>query len=187
MYQIQVGSTNQTVYLHLKDSTTGLAKTGLVYNSAGAICRYVRPRAVATAITLATLANASASHSDGGFIEVDATNAKGLYRLDLPDAPLASGATFAIITIQFTGVAETALLINLTPVPVAVADIFNYTIEGSYTFIQILRGIISALAGRSTGGGTTSPAFRDLANTKNRISMTVDSNGNRTASTLDLT
>jgi len=40
---------------------------------------------------------------------------------------------------------------------------------------------LSVLAGESSGGGTTTIVFRDIADTKNRISATVDASGNRTA------
>jgi hypothetical protein len=38
-----------------------------------------------------------------------------------------------------------------------------------------------------TGGGTTSITFRDLSDTLDRVSATVDSSGNRTAVTKTLT
>ena len=41
--------------------------------------------------------------------------------------------------------------------------------------------------GKASGGDTTSIKFRDLADTKNRVTETVDANGNRTSVTLDLT
>lgn len=41
--------------------------------------------------------------------------------------------------------------------------------------------IASVLAGKSSGGGTGTIVFKDLGDTKNRISATVDANGNRTA------
>lgn len=113
MYIIEPGATDQTIYIMLRDSTTGLAKTGLVYNSAGASCYYTRPRTAATQITLATLAAATSAHSDGGFKEVDATNAKGLYRLDLPDAAIAASADYVIISIEFDDTIEESLLIEL--------------------------------------------------------------------------
>ena len=65
--------------------------------------------------------------------------------------------------------------------------IVDEVIEGSLTLRQAVRLFLSALAGKSSGGGTTTINFRDLADTKNRITATVDSNGNRTAVTLDAT
>jgi hypothetical protein len=43
----------------------------------------------------------------------------------------------------------------------------------------------SVLAGKSSGGGSATVRFRDLADTKDRIEADVDSNGNRTSVTLD--
>lgn len=122
MYLIEPDSTNQTIYVRLRDATTGLAKTGLVWNSAGASAYYTRTRAAAAAITLATLASPSAAHSDGGFVEVDATNAKGLYRLDLPDAAVASGVDYVLVSIEFDGVIEESLLIRLNHTTNLIAD-----------------------------------------------------------------
>jgi hypothetical protein len=111
---IQAGSVDQTIYFRLRDATTGLAKTGLLFNSAGAVCRYTRNRSTATAITLATLAAADSAHSDGGFKEVDGTNAKGLYRLDLVDAAVATGSPTVEISLEFDGVIEETREVTLT-------------------------------------------------------------------------
>ncbi len=113
MREVKKGSTNITVYFHLRDSADGTSKTALLYNSAGAVASYVRNGAARTAITLATLASASAAHSDGGFILVDDTNAKGLYRLDIPDAAFATGVDDVVVHIGFTGVFEESLEIVL--------------------------------------------------------------------------
>jgi len=111
--QVKIGSTDQTVYFHLRASADGTSKTGLAYNSAGAIASYIRTRGTRTAIALVTLVAADSDHSDGGFIEVDGTNAKGLYRLDIPDAAFASGVDEVIIHIGFTDVFEESLAVEL--------------------------------------------------------------------------
>lgn len=111
-FGIIAGDTDQTIYVRLRDSTTGLAKTGLAYNSAGAVASYTLPGAARAAITLATQ-TVSGAHSDGGFVEVDATNCKGLYRLDLPDAAIASGK-YSIISIEFDGIIEESIIVPLS-------------------------------------------------------------------------
>jgi hypothetical protein len=68
----------------------------------------------------------------------------------------------------------------------AVDKILDEVVEGTLTFRQMLTLFEAALAGKSTGGGTASVAFRDKADAKNRIAATVDANGNRTAVTLDV-
>lgn len=111
-FGIIAGDTDQTIYVRLRDSTTGLAKTGLAYNSAGAVCSYVLPGAARAAITLATQ-TVTGAHSDGGFVEVDSTNCKGLYRLDLPDAAIASGK-YSLISIEFDGIIEETMIVPLS-------------------------------------------------------------------------
>jgi hypothetical protein len=65
------------------------------------------------------------------------------------------------------------------------ADILAAAYEGSETFAEFLRLARAALLGQSSGGGTTTVAFRDAADTKDRITATVDDNGNRTAVVVD--
>lgn len=60
-------------------------------------------------------------------------------------------------------------------------------IESGYTAAEILRLLASVMAGKSSGGGGATVTFRDAADSKNRITATVDANGNRTAITLDAT
>ncbi len=73
---------------------------------------------------------------------------------------------------------------HATAAEVATA-VFGYTVEGALQFIHAIRIWLAALAGKSTGGGTTSVAFRDNADGKDRIAATVDTDGNRTEVTLD--
>lgn len=67
----------------------------------------------------------------------------------------------------------------------AVDEILDEVVEGSLTMRQVLRLFLASLAGKAAGGGTTTITFRDNADSKNRISATVDASGNRTAVTLD--
>jgi hypothetical protein len=68
---------------------------------------------------------------------------------------------------------------------ISVADIIAGVADGSYDLQEMLRVIFSVCAGKSAGGGTATLTFRDSADSKNRVSATVDANGNRTAMTLD--
>jgi len=67
----------------------------------------------------------------------------------------------------------------------AVDEILDEVVEGSVTLRHAIKIFLAALAGKSTGGGTTTLIFRDNADAKARITATVDANGNRTAMTLD--
>jgi hypothetical protein len=59
-------------------------------------------------------------------------------------------------------------------------------VDGSVTFRQSVRLQNSALAGKASGLATTTAVYRDLADSKDRITATVDASGNRTAVTRDV-
>ena len=66
-----------------------------------------------------------------------------------------------------------------------IADaILDEVVVGSYTMRQLLKVMAAALAGKATGGGTTSVTFRGVDDASNVIVATVDANGNRSAVTL---
>ena len=71
-------------------------------------------------------------------------------------------------------------------VATAILDAAN-GIETGVTPRQALRGILSALASKVSGMESNAPVFRDVGDTKDRITAATDSNGNRTSVTLDLT
>ena len=60
-------------------------------------------------------------------------------------------------------------------------------VETGWTVRQALRIYLSALAAKVSGMDTLAPVFRDVGDTKNRITATTDADGNRTAVTLDAT
>ena len=119
------GATSQSVDIFLKDSssTTGAGLAGLVYNTASLTAYYrIGATGTATAITLATQ-TVGGAWSSGGFVEIDATNTKGMYRLDIPDAVLASAALVTIYVQGAANLAPTPLRIDCRPVPkVTLAD-----------------------------------------------------------------
>jgi len=66
---------------------------------------------------------------------------------------------------------------------IAVADITGVEVDNDGTAISLagaFKLILSTLSGESSGGGTTTITFRDIADTKDRVVVTVDANGNRT-------
>jgi hypothetical protein len=104
---VKPGTTSLVVYVFIQDSsvTTGAGLTGLAFNTGSLVASYVRPLAARTAITLATQTTTGA-YSSGGFVELDSTNMPGVYRLDVPDAAIATGVRSA--TIMLKGAANMA-------------------------------------------------------------------------------
>ncbi len=116
MIPLKGGVTSQSIYVEILDSTstTGARKTGLAYNTASLTAYYVRQGGSAVSITLATLAAANSAWSSGGFKEVDATNMPGVYRLDIPDAAIASGVKSVVVTLKgATGMVQVSKEIRL--------------------------------------------------------------------------
>jgi hypothetical protein len=69
-----------------------------------------------------------------------------------------------------------------------VADgVLDATVEPGATVIQSLRLSNSVLGGKVSGAGTGIEKFRDLADTLDRVTSTVDNNGNRTTESYNLT
>lgn len=273
----QRGTTGRTVFIYIRGDTTtpaGKALTGLAWNTAGLIISYTRldlegqPLAAPTVITLATLASVTAAWASGGFIELHATNAKGLYRLDLPDAAIAAGAAELLVSWQGANSVEDSCLLELpdydsfaaaavTDATIAdavwdearsghstagsfgegiasvqgnvtgsvasvtgavgsvtgavgsvgangitassiaadaigaselatdaVTEIVNALlagiIEGTVTLKQSLQIQNALAASKLSGAGTATEILRDLADTKARVTYTVDASGNRT-------
>ena len=72
--------------------------------------------------------------------------------------------------------------------PTSIADgIWEAVVDGTITAEQSLRLMNSLLGSKISGAGTGTETFRDAGDSKNRVVVTVDANGNRTAVTRDLT
>lgn len=129
---VKAGSTNVSVYYYIVQDASatspGEPVTGLLFSDieTGGSASYARQGAARVDLTLITLASASAGHADGGFIEVDGTNMKGLYRCDYPDAAWVTGVdqTFCQIVVAAANNAVAA------PILVDIDDNINQTGDG---------------------------------------------------------
>ena len=100
----------------------------------------------------------------------------------------AAGGEWDPVTQVFYTEMETTVATNLdaaistrATAATAAAAVWAAVAEGVLTYAEFQTIMFSVLAGRSTGGGTANIDFRDLADTKSRVTVTVDANGNRTA------
>ena len=67
------------------------------------------------------------------------------------------------------------------------AAVLASAVDGIITLAESIRLQNAVLAGKVSGAGTGTETFRDLADTKDRIVATLDTDGNRTAITRDAT
>ena len=70
--------------------------------------------------------------------------------------------------------------------PDSASDILNTAVEGTYTMSEVLQLMAAVLFGKASGGGTTTVTFRDTGDSADRVTAVVDSDGNRTAVTLNV-
>ena len=68
----------------------------------------------------------------------------------------------------------------------AVDAILDEVVVGTYTMRQMLTVMGAALAGKLSGGGTTTLTFRGIDDASNVIVATVDASGNRSAVTINV-
>jgi len=86
--------------------------------------------------------------------------------------------------------AETAAILAVTGTDgvvltaAGVDAILDEVVVGSYTMRQLLTVMSAALAGKLSGGGTTTLTFRGIDDASNVIVATVDASNNRTALTI---
>lgn len=166
---VQAGSTGVSVNLFFQASTAtdGAGLTGLKFNAAGFSAYSIRQRTTATPITLAT-STVGNPWITGGFIEVDATNAKGWYNFDIPNAVLATGSPFA--SVNFQGAAAQAQLpleIELTAwnnQDATAGGINNLLSGGTLGSVSNVRGTATVILAAGTHAGAVIPVVQTASN-----------------------
>ena len=113
------GLTSQSIDILIQDSssTTGAGLGGLLFNSAGLVASYRKGATGArVAITLATQ-TVGGAWSSAGFVEIDATHLKGVYRFDIPNAAVDTEGFATLYFYGATNMLPTALRIDCRPLP----------------------------------------------------------------------
>jgi hypothetical protein len=139
---VKVDSTSISIYLRFLDSTTGAPVTTLTFATAGLSLQYRRQGAAVTTITPVTLASASAVWTSGGFIHL----MHGWYRLDVPNAAFATGATGVLISGSGTGIQSPGAHVQIRAVD------FNDTVRMGLTALpNVALGSAGGLLATGTG------------------------------------
>lgn len=111
---LEAGSTDVTTYFVLRTAATGVELTGATITDID--LQYVRCGATPSAKVDATaLDSVGVAHADNKAIEVDGTDAPGLYRVDWPDAAFASGVREVILTVKYATAFTEHMRVELSP------------------------------------------------------------------------
>lgn len=99
-----------------------------------------------------------------------------------------AGNPWASLLVDNTTVGSFGEFVQALPLAADIATqiLDSSDVETSVTVKEALRLVLSALAGKLSGAGTTAITIRDVNDTKDRIAATVDASGNRTAVTVDV-
>jgi len=140
-YLFKKGATSQSIEIYIIDSTDGTPETGVLWNT-GIDLKYRRKDAAVVSITEAALTTPALTDTweTGGFLEIG----NGVYRLDLPDAALASAAGIDRVVVfgTVTGMVVLPVTIHLTDIDLNTA-LASSTI-GTCTTNTDMRGTDSA-------------------------------------------
>jgi hypothetical protein len=114
MRRINAGTTDVIMYVMMVDSADGSPETGLTITNID--LTYVRDQAAAVKSDATAHSAVTDAHADNECIEVDSTNAPGLYRVDFVDAAFATGSAAVQLIVTCTGCAPSVMEIELVPV-----------------------------------------------------------------------
>lgn len=140
--------------------------------------------------TTTTATAATSVTNDVGITQAAADKVWGTAARALTDkADFSLAADQSAVTV---GTVNTALALTAnndktgyTLTAAGIDSIWDEVAEGTLTARQAVRLFSSALFSKTSGGGTNTLVARDIGDTKNRITLTVDADGNRTASVVD--
>jgi hypothetical protein len=122
---IQAGATDQTVVIKIIDATDGTPETGVVFDTSGIDLKYWRHGANSVVDITEVTQTVSGAHTDGGFVHIG----NGYYRLDLPDAAVAAGATAVEVMGTVPGMIVIGGTVQLSP-PVNVVSFGGTAVTG---------------------------------------------------------
>ena len=115
-------------------------------------------------------------------IKAKTDNLPASFPTNFPNLLINSSGHLSRVTLVDTTTANTDMINAAT----IAASVWVKVAEGSYTVLDLLK-IISAVSAGKLSGEPGSPVFRNITDTKNRVTGTVDGSGNRTAVTYDVT
>jgi len=110
---VKAGKTDVSINALLLDSATGAPKTGLTIADIDLV--YARPRAAAVKNDATALAAVDSAHADNKAIEIDSTNAPGLYRCDFADAAFAAGVEQVTLIVREASCLDARIDVSLDP------------------------------------------------------------------------
>lgn len=191
-------TSGDTVSMYITSTVAGVATARVVSEAIGDTVRMsdlATPTNI-TAGTITTVTNLTNAATSGDLTAAMKTSVTTAATAATPTAAAVTGAVGSVtgLTAANLDVAVSTRLATagytVPPTVVQIAtEVYDQAagVETGLTVRQALRLALAALAGKVSGGGTTTIVMRNaVADSKPRITATVDSSGNRTAITSDV-
>lgn len=167
---VRAGSVSVSLPVVLRKTADNTEQTGKVFGDVTG--SYWRQGGVRTAVTMATLAGPSAAYSSGGFVEVDAVNQPGLYRFDVPDAALGTGADWVVISLKVASTYVYHERVNLEDPNVSANRVADQTLRRTYANARVsangdavnfrsLLGAVGKAVNKTSIAGSTLSVFQE--------------------------
>ena len=199
---ITKNTVSKSVYLFVQDSssTTGAGLVDLDSSADGLKAYYILSGGAPTKMSLNSFDGSAmlphnAPYKSDSFIQVDADNMPGVYRLDLPNELLDGfdgSNPFEEAIVMIHGALNMApVLMEIQLVGFDVTSDFSVDalttrrdIDG-FSTDGALKTILAFVAAKTSGAATTTVIFRSVDDTRDMITMTVDSDGDRSDVVID--
>jgi hypothetical protein len=183
-------SVDVSTYFKLVNPTTGVPVTGATITDLDAT--YIRDRAAAVTADLTALAAVDSVHADNKAIQIDATNAPGVYRVDWPDAAFATGSARVQLVVNGAAVDPAVLEVELAPwltlITGATVLTVNATIAAAvWNLVLSSYNVKNSAAAyvKKAGGGATVTLFSGTATAGTSTSITLDATAPAVANVLN--
>ena len=166
--EIQVaGAANSKILeVMVRDSTTGMGKTGLAYG--GVTYGYWREGA-ATGANGTCVTMTKGTYTDHGWIEVDATNQPGVYQFGVPDAALATGVKAVTISLKASGIIDKVMRILIVASDLRTAVAVATTALSNAMWTDTKAGYLSGDAYTRLGAPAGASVSADMAAIKTEV------------------
>jgi hypothetical protein len=130
------------------------------------------------------------SHDSLGYYicPLNATDSNTLGRLQLVVVEATAfpvNAEYMVVTANVYDTLCSTDVLNVEITAAGADSVLDEVVEGATTLRQATRLSLAMLSGKSSGGGSNTLIYRDIGDTKARVTFTTDVNKNRTAVTRD--
>ena len=188
LLDIQRNATNQIVEVAVINNSNGRLLTGVINTEV--IVDYWKLGSAGAHTNKSPIVGDGLvdSYEENKWKEVDATFLPGIYQYSVPDGAFAvttAPTIFIVFDISKANAQDFVLQNNFPETNILKAGLDLIIMEQGLNLTEGLRCGLSSMYGRTQGVKTTAPIVQSPLGTVNRITATLDANGNRTAITLD--